>query len=134
MRHRVFLSMTLLMLFCPVAAEEPSVPSESRLGYYGHQHQKLHEHGVVRELMRRMGKNCCDGGLGGECRVTQIWQNPNGKWMALLDGMHCPVSVEPITDIPLPSGVFAVVCAAKIPQNATRACPATYCAAAADGS
>ncbi len=121
----------LLLLIPHSSAQEVPVPEKPGLGYYGHGHDTLHAHGVIKELLRRTGSNCCDSGVGGECRVTQMWQNPeNKKWMALLDGMQCPVSVEPITDIPFPSGVFAVVCASKTdPDPKKRVCPKTHCAA-----
>lgn len=116
---------------------DPDVP----FGYYGFYHCSLHKSGTIPALLKKTGEQCCDGGLGGECRGTEI-KRVNGADMALIDGMWCPLGNTPVhKDIPFPMNTkaFAVVCASA-PYNSQYdpyagiriECPAiVYCAAAA---
>lgn len=102
------------------------------LGDYGFGHEKLHKHGVIKNLIKRTGENCCDGGEGGECRVTRIRLTGTGA-KAFLDGKWCSVTAPIRFDIELPRDVFAVVCASKIRDPRTE-CPISYCAAMTPGT
>jgi hypothetical protein len=104
-------------------------------GDYGYRHFELHKSGTIDELLERTGKTCCDGGMGGECRVTQIRFGSLGKWEAYLDGRWCPVDAEIRYDVQLPSDVTAIVCAARSAlDKSDQGCPSTYCAATAPGT
>lgn len=112
-----------------------AIPTEDgvkSLGDYGFQHDKLHKQGVIQNLIKRSGENCCDGGDGGECRVTRIHLTGVGA-KAILNGKWCPVTVRIRTDIGLPMDVFAVVCASK-EDDPNTGCPTTYCAAMTPGT
>lgn len=100
-------------------------------GYYGYRHEELHKMGVIDKLIEQSNKSCCDGGKGGECRVTDLrYGGPTGR-EAYLDGQWCQITpgVKIFTNIELPDGAFAVVCAAK----SNGSCPSNYCAAEVPG-
>lgn len=123
----------LLIFFLPDTVTAQSYTPAPGNGGWGDGHSALHKHGTVRELMERTGTSCCEGEHSGECRKTHI----NGR-MAWLDGQWCkiPEIVTIFYDIPLPSGMFAVVCAGRVTMEdaeagtSEKACPAIYCAAA----
>jgi hypothetical protein len=100
-------------------------------GLYGYRHSDLHEFGTIQELMSRTGKSCCDGGVGGECRVTTI-KMENGAGFFLHGDIWCPLN--PSTSyafVKMPLDAPAVVCASKTSPDV---CPTTYCAGmAGDG-
>lgn len=113
-------------------ADEERPHPDINFGNYGYRHHELHQSGVIDKLIRQSNKTCCDGGKGGECRVTST-RIKHGRKEAYLEGRWCPISrdVTIFTDIELPDGAFAVVCA-SIPIIKGR-CPATYCAAEVPG-
>lgn len=138
MRSLVFLTYLLLGLNLGVQAyaqhtNHSPIPAansspEASLGDYGFRHSELHASGIIKQLLEIFNSGCCDGGTGGECRVTQVRPDGNGRLEALLDGNWCPLSVNPTQGISLPESIPAVVCAARGARGA-QFCPATYCAA-----
>lgn len=120
-------------LIKPIPADQTIVsPKETRFGWYGYRHQELHDDGVIKKLMLKTRSSCCDGGKGGECRVT-AFRFYNSQRQVFLDGVWCPVSrsVTVHTDIDLPQGAFGVACASKSYRGQ---CPAVYCAAKSPGA
>jgi len=105
---------------------------DPKFGAYGYRHLDLHHHGVIDKLIEQSGHNCCDGGKGGECRVTTIVRCGT-RIMAWLDGNWCPLNTKMtiFTNIALPQKAFAVVCASQTLGMNT--CPSSYCAAEAPG-
>lgn len=110
----------------------------STLGDYGHGHSLLHRYGVIDELLEKTGSHCCDGGHGGECRITRLRYHPTEsgdiRKEAWLNRRWCPLGdtkvhydLRTLTDLP---EVQAVVCASK---GSRSPCPVTYCAAANAG-
>lgn len=89
-------------------------------GEYGYGHKELHEFGSIQELIKKENKTCCDGGAGGECRMTAIrWQSP--KSLFKHGSVWCEFNSEIIrTDVKLPPGTEAIVCA---PKAAPGSCP-----------
>lgn len=133
----------LIFLTCSpgglLRAEEDMTPSsvtetETRYGYYGYRHEELHASGVIQELMNKTGTQCCDGGMGGECRVTTIRFSPEGTWEAYIDGVWTRIQNVTIHyDIPLPNDAPAVVCASRhiVPEVGAKG---VYCVAASFGT
>ncbi len=111
----------------------PLITDDPSFGSYGYRHHELHALGSIDQLMDLTGSNCCDGGEGGECRVTEIRQGPE-RLEAFLDGRWCPLpnTVMVYNGINLPEGANAVVCASNA---AGIGCPAgVYCAGTNMGS
>lgn len=109
-------------------------PTEPNLGDYGYRHKEIHKRGIVSEILSILDSQCCDGGEGGECRVTKIRPNGHDKLEALLDGEWCPLgNALTTTDVNLGEDIEAVVCASKVrlfnQRTGRRDCPAAYCAA-----
>lgn len=123
----------VLLSVSVVQAQDLGHPhSDPSFGYYGYGHLKLHQYGVIENLMDKTGKNCCDGGHGGECRITMI-SRTDGVPKAYIDGKWCPIldNVTIFRDIPLPPNAFAAVCAGK--SKHLSSCPSIYCAAETPG-
>lgn len=99
MKH-ILLSISMLSATTALADEAP-------FGTYGYRHQEMHDLGVIQDLITRSGQNCCDGGMGGECRVTQI--STDGKFYRYNE-QWCPLSTttDIRTDVRLPAGVGAM--------------------------
>jgi len=118
-----------------IADEEPL------FGTYGYKHGLLHEHGVIPDLLNKTGLNCCDGGMGGECRATRLrsMAHESGnmtrmQWEFLHHETWCPVNTEVRFDVIFPYDVIsqditAVVCARKAAPGTCP--PTTFCAAQA---
>lgn len=132
---RIVIVLFYLLATLQVAHSEDSSPA---LGDYGHGHSLLHRHGVIDELLEKTGSYCCDGGHGGECRITRlryrVTTSGDVRKEALLDGQWCPLGktkvhydLHSLTTLP---EAQAVVCAEK---GARTRCPVTYCAAANAG-
>lgn len=101
---------------------------DAKFGEYGYEHGRLHRFGTIDDLMGKTNSNCCDGGAGGECRVTELWQNSDGKWFFNHNGIACPVTKSIQFDVKMPLDVNGVICA---PAAGSSDCPhTTYCAAA----
>lgn len=120
----------------PSFAQEPNQSKAPQFGEYGYRHRDLHERGTIQQLMDVTGKSCCDGGDGGECRVTDIiWAN--GATFFNHNGLLCPFSI-PVNSVNLPLGARAVVCASKElhqDEDGPKGCPVgIYCAGASGGS
>lgn len=132
---------SFLLLFILACSVSLALAEDADLGNYGHRHYELHSKEIIRHLMDATGSKCCDGGMGGECRVTKIKalsqpSEETGSVMydAWLDGQWCPITVKVHLDIALPDDVQAVVCAHKpITTMGRGGCPATFCAAASTG-
>lgn len=107
---------------------DPSIP----FSHYGYRHCELHQYGTIDALLAKTDSNCCDGGRGGECRVT-TFSRIDGAWYAQIDGLTCPVSVQVHFDIPMPTNVQGVICAPGAYGKPMVVCPKTYCAAVAPG-
>jgi len=119
----------LLLAATRLPADEPAY------GTYGYRHPELHERGTIDELMRRTGRNCCDGGDGGECRVTTI-TSIAGRGYFRLGDKWCPINEETSYALlmTIPGDAPAVVCASEKVDPQT-GCPyVTYCAGAGGDS
>lgn len=100
---------------------------EVPFGTYSYRHQYLHGLGVIDRLLNATKKSCCDGGMGGECRATEL--SPDGRHFKH-GSRWCPLAPGQVihTNIGLPNDVQAVVCA---PNSSVDICPeTTYCVAA----
>ncbi len=100
---------------------------EIPFGTYGYRHHEMHALGVIDDLLKKSKKSCCDSGLGGECRVTEL--SLDGKFYKY-GNLWCPISstTDIRLDVSLPLDVQAIVCARASNLNT---CPSvTYCAAA----
>jgi len=134
-----------LLLFAPTtahAAEDHShashpstvaqeAPADLQEGDYGYRHRELHELGVIDGLMKEFDSNCCDGGKGGECRITRV-RTVGGQLQAWLNRKWCPLYLDPVYHLELPPNAAAAVCASK--GTFESGCPLSYCAAVANGS
>lgn len=146
MLNRTIILYAILFLLLPVASEtQEGLPGSDwsppkgtlatctnpEFGTYCYMHKFLHEHGVVQDLIEKSGKSCCDGGTGGECRVTLIRRGHEG-WSFLHGDTWCALGVNVRFDVRFPpavrkAGVNAVVCASGYIVNG---CPnGNYCAA-----
>lgn len=117
------------------ACAMPINSTELEFGTYGYEHGFLHEQGVIPELIERSGKNCCDGGIGGECRATLLrntgggWEFKHGQnWCALGD-VYVHFDID-FGDMVRRRGITAVVCASEYVENG---CPSSSYCAAQDG-
>ncbi|MBI2618000.1 hypothetical protein HYW58_00925 [Candidatus Kaiserbacteria bacterium] len=134
MRRFGFACISFFIIFLWTNAATFSEDKRPSLGDYGYRHKELHERGVVKKLMEKFGTTCCDGGKGGECRVTRIVRTGAGS-LALLNGKWCPITLGIRYDIELPKDAFAVVCASKYNGNSDDyGCPDVYCAAMTPGT
>lgn len=97
-------------------------------GKYSYRHGDLHRHGTIQQLLDAVNNDCCDGGHGGECRVTTII-NIGGYGFFQHGDTWCPLSKDTrYASVPLPPDAKAVVCASRgVGHNS--GCPNyTYCA------
>ncbi len=114
--------------------ESLSRSNPKKLGDYGYRHHELHHTGVVASIIEHAGQNCCDGGEGGECRVTKLQPHHGGGFEAFLDGKWCPIpeTVPILYSTKLLMDNTPVVCASE--RKGADGCPIVFCAAAAWGS
>lgn len=126
----VLLALFSLQFVTPTANADENPP----FGYYGYRHHEMHSRGIIPKMIAKMAKSCCDGGKGGECRVTKTNLEMT---KVFIDGRLCPISTRTTvrTDIELPEDVEAIACAAPSEQGgASRICPTIYCLAGKLGS
>lgn len=129
---RTFLFAALIgSLTAPAAFAEDAIEQAPGFGTYGYRHTELHQYGIIDRLIELNGHNCCDGGMGGECRVTEI-RHESSQAYFLHDGVWCPIHMNvPIYLLNMPSRASAVVCASKgmYINSFGKVCPtAVYCA------
>lgn len=145
MRHLVFCILFLAAPFAAAAQDDPhaqhstpvpQIAGEPQFGSYGYRHGDLHVSGTIAQLMKLTDSSCCDGENSGECRVTTIRPSPTEAQVmeAFLEGRWCPIpgSVQIFTNLTLPEGAQAVVCAQS---SSPGTCPyGVYCAGMQIGS